>query len=223
MTTTMSYARTSESELEGAAAGTPYSMTLKNESAGDYTFYVFQKMPNQDTANIFSLAWFASPFTIVHGNQISFHWTVDYDIVWGATGTLLPGVTFNASGKVPASPAGDNTSDFSVAPGPHLTAPTQGQPGGSLVIDDSPDTPSNVYSVGIGMSGVGSFAVQAGPNLTHTFTPTPTYWIGAGSNVQVGRVLEITTNNPTTEVTYPANVYDVTYALNDKNIWVKSN
>ncbi|MDN5797355.1 MAG: hypothetical protein L0H79_16585 [Intrasporangium sp.] len=208
------------SYVSEAAAGTPYSLTLKNESASDYTLYVFQKTPDQETANIFSLAWFASPFVIVAGNQIQFDWSIDYSFVWGATGHLVPGVTFQASGVTDADPAGANTTGFSVAPGPHLTAATQGDPAGSLVISDSSDVPNDRFSVGIGMSGAGTFAVQAGPNLTHTFTPTPTYWIGAGSNISIGKVLEITTNNPVAQVTFPPNVYDLTYVLDQSNEWV---
>src|SRR4051794_5445828 len=192
--------------------GTPYSLKLKNESSNNFTFYVFQQTPNQDTANMFSLAWFASPFVIVPTAEIQFNWSIVYDLVWGATGKLVPGVTFVAGEGVAADPNGANTATFGVNPGPNLTTPaTQGQPAGSLVINDSADVSNNTFSVGIGMSGVGTFAVQAGANLTHTFTPTPTYWVGAGSNISVGTVLEITTNNPVAQVTFPDNVYDLTY------------
>lgn len=199
-------------------AGTPYSLTLKNESASPYTFYVFQKTPNQ-SKNVFSLAWFASPFTMVPGNQIRFEWSIVYNFVWGATGDLVPGVTFDAGGAIGADPDGTNTTTFDVDPGPSLSKAVKGDPAGSLVISDSDTVPNGKFSVGIGMSGAGTFVVQAGPNLTHTFTPTPTYWIGAGSNISVGKVLEITTNNPISQVTFPANEYKLTYALNTSNTW----
>ena len=204
------------------ADGTNYSLTLKNESAAAWTFYVFQKAP-QASPNIFSLAWFASPFTIVQGNQITFQWQIDYNFVWSSTRTLAPGVIFNASGVQPASPSGANTTQFTTSPGPHLTTPAQGQPSGSLVINDQSNVPNNQYSVGVGMSGNGTYAVQAGPNLTHTFTPTPNYWIGAGTNIQVGQVMEITTSNPVEQVEFPPNVFNLTYELNQSNLWVLSN
>ncbi len=201
------------------SSGTPYSLTLKNESQQAYTFYVFQKAPDQESQNIFSLAWFASPFKIVPDNQIQFHWTIDYNMVWGATGALVPGVDFVASGHVDADPRSANTCGFTVDPGPHLTTPAEGSPAGTLIINDDNNVPAGVYSVGIGMSGAGTFAVQAGPNLTHKFTPTPTYWIGAGNNIQVGKVLDIVTSNPVSEVSYPHNIYDLSYTLNDQNKW----
>lgn len=204
------------------AAGTPYSLTLKNESTSPYTFYVFQKTPDQETKDIFSLAWFASPFTIVPNNQIQFEWSIVYNFVWGATGSLMPGVTFNAGGAIAADPAGANTTGFGVDPGPSLSTAAKGNPAGSLVVSDSGTVPNGTFSVGIGMSGAGTFAVQAGPNLTHTFTPTPTYWIGAGSNIRVGKVLEITTNNPVAQVSFPPNQYQLTYALNSSNLWEAS-
>lgn len=201
------------------AAGTPYSLTLKNESASPYTFYVFQKTPDQETKNIFSLAWFASPFTIVPNNHIRFEWNIVYNFVWGATGSLVPGVTFDAGGAIAADPSGANTTGFDVEPGPSLSKAAKGNPAGSLMISDSGAVPNDDFSVGIGMSGAGTFAVQAGPNLTHAFTPTPKYWIGAGSNISAGKVLEITTNNPVVEVTFPRNEYKLTYALNSANEW----
>lgn len=214
MTLQLSYA-------DARLAGTPYSLTLKNASAQAYTFYVFQKEPDQNAANVFSLAWFASPFAMVPGNQITFRWTIDYNFVWGATGTLMPGVTFHASGTVDADPAGNNTTDFTIDPGPHLSKPSKGKPAGSLVIQDGDGVPNGTFSVGIGMSGAGTFAVQAGPNLNHVFTPTPTYYIGAGQNVHVGDVLDIVTSNPVEKVEYGRNIYDVDYTLQDDNKWHK--
>lgn len=215
MTLQISYA-------DARLAGTSYSLTLKNESAQHYTFYVFQKDPDQASADIFSLAWFASPFAIVPGNQIKFNWTIDYNFVWGATGTLMPGVTFHASGLVDADPAGSNKTNFTIDPGPHLTDPTKGEPSGSLVIKDGPEVPNNAFSVGIGMSGAGTFAVQAGPNLTHAFTPTPTYYIGAGQNVHVGDVLDIVTSNPVAQVKFGHGEYNESYTLKSDNKWQKS-
>lgn len=204
------------------AAGNEYSLTLINNSTMSWTFYVYQQMPNQSSANVFSLAWFCSPFTIMPGNQITFQWTIDYTFVWGATGQLIPGVTFHASGQEPANLVNANTTTFSNAPGPHLSVPAAGQPQGSLVITDASDVPNNVYSVGIGMGSAGTFVTSAGSNLTHTFTPTPTYWIAAGTNVQIGTVLNIATITQNLQVTFPVNVYSVTCTLGPNNIWTQS-
>lgn len=198
--------------------GTPYALTLKNESSEAWTFYVYQKPPAL-TNDVFSLAWFASPFVIMPGNQIVFTWDLSYNFIWGDTGTIIPGVTFSAGGTVDADPAGNNTTTFSTQPGPNLSPAVQAPPSGSLVINDSNDVPNNEFSVGIGMSGTGTFAVQAGANLTHIFTPTPSYWVAAGQNVQVGTVLNIQTITTTGEAVFPVNTFNATGTLDQSNTW----
>ncbi|WP_208296908.1 hypothetical protein [Massilia sp. CCM 8734] len=224
--TTISYVKSNKSLVaKGAAAlgaGTPYSLTLVNESGTPFTFYVYQQMPNQASENVFSLAWFCSPYNIGQGNQITFQWDIEYGFVWGSSGIIQPGVTFNAGGDIPANPQSNNCTTFSNSQtlGPNLSAAQAGQPQGSLVISDASNVASNQFSVGVSMSGAGTFVTNAGPNLTHTFTPTPTYWIAAGSNVHVGTVMDITTVNQNAQVIFPPNVYALTYTLNASNQWV---
>ena len=222
MTLTLTYASPKNLEASSAEsdvlAGTKYSLKLINNAAQPWTFYVYQKMPAQ-VADVFSLAWFASPYKIVVGNFITFRWEINYNFVWGDTGTIIPGVTFDAGGTQSASPADDNTTIFSLNPGPHLSAPIPGDPKGSLVIQDGDDVPNNRYSVGIGMSGTGTYVVQAGTGLRHTFTPTPSYWVAAGANVQIGTVLNIQTITQTAEAKYGNQVFDLVGTLNDNNKW----
>ncbi len=228
--TILSYLSQSQSSLTNAhganeigaitAAGraTSYSLTMVNRSGGNWTFYVYQKLP-QPQPNIFSLAWFASPFVIVDGSLIKFEWEINYNFVWSATGSVRPGVQFEASGVEDCDPNGNNTTEFSVNPGPHLTTPVRGQPSGSLVIKDAPIVPNQTYSVGIGMSGQGTYVVQAGANLSHIFSPTPTYWIAAGQNVKVGQVLNIDTITQTAEVKFPVNEFRKVATLHEDNTW----
>jgi hypothetical protein len=224
--TIISYVKSKDLRLQEAAAlsatadATPYTLVLKNNSASPWTFYVYQQVPNQASANVFSLAWFCSPFVITQGNQISFQWSIEYGFVWGATGTVMPGVVFNAGGGQPANLQSANTTNFSTQPGPNLSVPVAGNPQGSLVISDASNVPNNTFSVGISMGSAGTFVTNAGPNLLHTFTPTPTYWVAAGSNVQVGTILDITTVTQNLQVIFPVNVYTVTYSLNQSNQWV---
>lgn len=201
-----------------AAAGTPYQLKLVNQSAQPWTFYVYQKLPDQ-VADVFSLAWFASPYKISVGDSIKFKWEITYNFVWSDSGVLIPGVTFDAGGTKDADPNGENTTTFSLDPGPNLSVPVKGNPKGSLVISDADDVPNNKFSVGIGMSGTGTYAVQAGTNLTHTFTPTPSYWIAAGANVQIGTVLNIQTIAKTAEAKFPAAVYSLVGTLGENNKW----
>ena len=222
----ISYARREVSRSERAAQksklaadlGTQYSLSLINQSAQSWIFYVYQKLP-APVADVFSLAWFASPFKIRVGVQIRFTWEIEYNFVWSETGILVPGVDFFASGAKDCDPDGPNTTEFSLSPGPGLSVPVQGPPSGSLVIDDAADVPNSRFSVGIGMSGTGTYAVQAGTNLKHVFTPTPNYWVAAGVNERIGSVLNINTIITTKEVKFPAAVYDLTYILGGDNTW----
>jgi len=197
---------------------TQYSLRMINESGSDWTFYVYQKLPGQ-VKDVFSLAWFASPYVITDGTEITFDWGISYNFVWSDTGLLQAGVHFSANGTKPCSPSGDNTTIFSLAPGPNFSKPTPGLPQGSLVINDSFDVPNDKFSVGIGMSGAGTYAVQAGTNLKHTLTPTPSYWVGAGNNLQVGTVLNIQTVTVTSEVKYDSPILKRVATLNTKNTW----
>jgi hypothetical protein len=204
-------------------SATPYRLTLVNNSGSPWTFYVYQQVPNQQSANVFPLAWFCSPFQIVPGASIPFEWTDDdHTFVWGATGTIQPGVIFSASQVIPANPASANTTTFSVTPGPTLSPAVAGPPQGSLVINDAAAVPSNTFSVGIGMGDAGTFVTAAGPDLLHTFSPTPTYWIAAGTNIQVGTILDITTVTQNLQVIFPANVFALSYTLGPSNQWAPS-
>ncbi len=202
---------------------TPYELTLQNNSAMPWTFYVYQQLPNQESSNVYSLAWFASPYKVAPGTQISFDWSVDHGFVWGATGEVRPGVTFNASDVVQGGLNANNMINFSNTNNtPNFNEPTTGNSPGSLVITGSANVPNNQFAVGISMGGAGTFVTAAGPNLTHSFTPNPTYWIAAGSNVQEGTVLDITTINQNTMVEFPPNTYAMNYSLGQDNLWSRA-
>lgn len=204
---------------EVEAAGHPYSLTLKNQSRMPWIFYVYQKMP-QPSNNFFSLAWLASPLMIPVGDQITFEWEVVYNFVWGETGNISPGATFNASGVIDADPAGANATTFSASPEPNLSGAVKAPPVGSLIISDAGSLPLYVYSVGIGMSGAGIHVVQAGPNLTYQFRPTLNYWIAAGTDEKVGTVLSIQTITHTAEVKFSEGVFSKTMTFNEALQWV---
>jgi hypothetical protein len=202
----------------------PYSVKLINKSASPWIFYAYQQAPNEQSAGMFSLVWFCSPFMMVTNTSITFKWTVDYNFVWGATGAISPGVTFSAGGFIPADPQSANTTNFSLKPGPNLSPAVQGSPPGSLKITDAATVPNNTFLVGIGMGDVGTLVMAAGPNLISVFpSPTPpNYWIAAGANVQVGTILDVTKITPSLQVIFPINVYAVTCTLGADNKWTQS-
>ncbi|RKH07900.1 protein rhiA [Corallococcus carmarthensis] len=204
--------------VKSANDGTTYSLTMVNQSAQPWIFYVYQTFPQQ-TSDIFSLAWLASPYKIVPKAQITFKWQVNYTFLWAQTGVLQPGVSFVAGMSIDADPAAGDTTQFSVNPGPNLTPAQPGGGLGTLTIYDQSDVPNSQFSVGIGMGDAGTFATQAGTNLKHVFTPTPSYWVAAGIDQKVGTVLDIQTVTQTAPIIYPANVYSLTATLQNDNTW----
>lgn len=205
-------------DLEAAQA---YYLTLKNQSTQDWVFYVYQTMQKQ-TKDMLSLAWFATPYPIAPGDEIEFQWFIAYNFVWGDTGQLKPGITYKARGPRDANPDTLNLTTFgySTSGAPTLTDPSLDSSNkGSLVISDLGNIPNKQFSVGIGMSGVGTFVEQAGPNLKHIFTPTPIYWVAAGTQRKVGDVLDIQTLTQTKSVSFPVGEYALTLTLDESNQW----
>ncbi|WP_021781127.1 hypothetical protein [Myxococcus hansupus] len=209
-------------EMEGVrstAPGTTYYLTMVNKSALPWIFYVYQTFPEQ-TDEIFSLAWLASPYMIVPGAEITFKWEINYSFVWAETGELTPGVSFVAGMSIDADPTAGDTTNFVVQPGPNLTPAKPGNAPGTLTIYDDTLVPKQTFSVGIGMGDAGTFAAQAGANLKHVFTPTPSYWVAAGDDQKVGTVLDIQTVTQTAAAIYPDNTYALTATLQEDNTWL---
>ena len=202
--------------LAASAAGVQYSVQMKNQSNQSWSFVVYQQPP----ANAESLAWFASPFNIGVGSEITFSWNLSYQFVWAATGVLQPGINFSALGMKDCDPTGANTTNFTITNNtPGLSDSVFGSASGTLKIVDGRDVPPNKYSVAVAMSQNGVFAVNAGPNLTHVFTPTPTYWVTAMQNVKEGDVMDINTVTQNTQLKFPPNVYSLTATLQADNTW----
>ena len=207
--------------LEIKMSGEQYHLELVNDSNQEWTFYVYQKAPERTHEKIFSLAWLVSPFKVRVGDHINFDWSIDYQFVWSSSGTLMPGVVFRAGGEKPCKPSGKNHTKFSAPVGkaPGLSDAFKGGDQGTLCIEDGEYVPPDTFSVGIGMSGNGTFVDQAGPNLTHLFTPTPNYWVAAGREVKIGTVLDIQTVTKTDQVIFDHNVYSMKATLTQSNEW----
>lgn len=201
-----------------AGEGTQYELVCLNQSPVPWVFYVYQKMPTQPS-DIFSLAWFASPIRIDTGAGITFRWTIDYSFVWGVSGPVQPGVTYDAYQSKPCSPNGNNLTTFSVENNtPSLADPTTGGEEGSLTINQASNVPNLTYATGIGMSGTGTFVQQALANAPQTYTPEPEYYIAAANQMQVGVVLARTVTG-SAKVTFPKNVFTMYATLNDQQQW----
>lgn len=197
---------------------TQYSLTCVNNSNLIGSFAVFQKAPPVTMpGNIFSLAWFARP---AHpGSSVTFTWSVDYCFVWSETGVLQPGINFSASQIVSADPERDNLVQLTVDQygASYFNDPNVAGASGSLTIQQLSGVVPNRTSVGVGMSGAGTFVVQAAPNMTAVFTPHPNYWVLFG-NYQTGDVMDIEDLTGAQEVTYGGSLTTRTATLGLNNL-----
>ena len=198
---------------------TQYSLTLKNNSSSRGSFAVFQQPPPAHalSGTVFSLAWLTRP--VDSGTQATFQWTEDHSFVASETGVLKPGVVIAAPETVAADPAGQNfirlTADSS---GAACFAPSDACGSvGSLTIEQGADVVPDRTAVGVGMSGAGTFVVQAKPNTTMVFTPHPNYWVTFG-DFQPGQVMDIDNVTGAVEVTFPGATTSRTVTLQPNNI-----
>lgn len=197
---------------------TQYSLTCVNNSNLPGSFAVFQKAPPTTMpGNVFSLAWFARP---AHpGTSVTFQWGVDYSFVWSETGILRPGINFNASQAIPADPDRQNFVQLTVdgVGASYFATPSSAGSSGSLTIQQLSSVVPNRTSVGVGMSGSGTFAIQAAPNMTAVFTPHPNYWVIFG-NFKTGDVMDIEDVTSAQEVTFGGSLASRTAVLDLSNI-----
>jgi len=197
---------------------TQYSLTCVNNSTMSGSFAVFQKAPPLTVpGNVFSLAWFARP--TAPGSQVTFQWTVDYSFVWSETGILKPGINFAASQVLAADPNGQNLVQLTVDAYGASTFANQSSAGavGSLTVQQLSNVVPNRTSVGVGMSGSGTFAIQAAPNMTAVFTPHPNYWVLFG-NYTTGDVMDIEDVSGSVEATYGGSLTTRTAVMGLDNI-----
>lgn len=182
---------------------TTYSLTCINKTQQMHgSFAVFQKAPPITVpANVFSLAWLARP--TAPGTEVTFEWSLDYCFVWSESGILKPGVNFKASQTLAADPYGKNNVQLTVDD--YGASMFDGQDGsgadGSLTIKQLSGVVPGRTSVGIGMSGSGTYVIQAAPNMTAVFTPHPNYWVAFG-NFRQGDVVDIEDVSGVAEITY---------------------
>jgi rhizosphere induced protein len=202
---------------------TQYSLTVTNNSTQFQDIVVYQKAVDLGVPNALSLAWLTAP---AHpGTTVTFTWDLNYNFVWSQTGTLRPGVTFQAAQTLPADPENPELNQiqfgyprnaFTFVDGSAMGTPQLG----SLYIRTLPDVPAETASVGIGMSNSGTFVVEAGPNLNSVFTPHPSYWVAAGTFTP-GQVLDVEEMTNEQEVVYES-TFSQEIVLGSNNLWASA-
>lgn len=203
---------------ETDSAGQTYTVNFINNSSNPGYAYMFQSNPGANLQGVLALAWFT--YGLNSGSQATFQWEVDYNMFWSTTGVLAGGVNVIASQSMDCTLQNNNEigltyNSFGFTFQDQTTSTT---PGISFIEDNT--IPANTASVGIGMSGAGTFAVQAQPNMTANFNPTPTYWLGFSlAPIKQGSVL--ITQNPTgvPQITFPASMFTATVTLSSTNVF----
>jgi hypothetical protein len=190
---------------------------LNNSSRGGYAA-IFQKLPDTYAGNWIPLAWFTKACN--PSTEINFTWSLDYSFVWGETGALKPGIIFKASQTVEADLNMGNqiTLDYNEY-GYLFSEPASfSQAQGKLVINTTGRVPNNKATLGVGMSGNGSFVIQATPNYAFEYIPHPTYYIVFGDYVQ-GQVMDSTHFTKAKKIVFDNNEYTKSVTLNSDNTW----
>jgi hypothetical protein len=193
---------------------------VTNNSTQFQDLCIYQKPVDLGVPNAMSLAWLTAPAW--PGTTVTFDWTLNYSFVWSQTGSLKPGVTFQAQQNQAADPD-DLTANqvifdyrngaFTFVPGNASGSPQLG----SLYIRELSTIPIGTATVGIGMSNSGVFAVQAEPNMNLVFTPNPEYWLTAGTFEQ-GQVLDIEQITNEAQVGFDA-TFNMVAVLSSANTW----
>ena len=140
--------------------------------------------------------------------------------MWSATGEVKPGIRFRGNGLKECDPQDKNQVSFTFTNDtPKLSDPISGGTQGSLTISEGENIPPKTFAVGVGMSGNGTYVVNAGPNLEHQFTPEPAYYVAAIEEVVEGQVMDLKTIALAGELKFPPNVYNLTATLKEDNTW----
>jgi hypothetical protein len=208
--------------MASSNAGVQYTLTFLNNSTLSADFCLFQQDPDLGVSDALPLAWFTKYVLSGQGQQAVFYWSINYSFVWGQTGQLIPGVTFNASQILPADLSTSNQVTLNQVSGAYeFIDQTAGSRNGELYITENGTIQLDTVSVGIGMSGSGTFAVQGEPNMNLVFTPHPQYWCAFGTFTP-GEVLDVEEITNTAQISYPPNTYAMYAILNQDNTWTIS-
>jgi len=195
-----------------------YQRTVVNNSPNVTNIVLYQTSPDTTIPNLLSLAWFSkfsSPTS-----TLTFQWDQSYQLMWAQTGTLVPGIVFDAGQVLDTNPVPGENSALLTAPNDDFQFAAGGAqvPAGSIGLTMDGTIPLNTASYALGQTQQPVFAAQAQPNINAVFTPHPVYWLTFGQ-YQQGEALdpEQITNN--IQIQFPSGVTSMTATLNADNTW----
>ena len=185
----------------------------------------FQRNPGAGATEVMSLAWLLQPIASLGPNgpnaMISFGWQTTPCFIWGETGPLKPGITFGPSqvANVDINGTEYNKITLGYRGFYEFVGQDMGGEPGTLSIAESREIPANMLaSVGIGMSGTGTFIAQATAGANLVFSGQPEYWLAAG-NFSKGEVLAAGAISNSVQVVFPQGVFQMEATLNADSTW----
>jgi hypothetical protein len=173
-----------------SAARTTFELAFANHSRVSRTACVFQTDSCVSMEDVRPLAWLvqgAAPTT-----EITFTWTLEYAFSCAHTGSLsTPGATFLPMQIWPANLTTTNEVTLLRWRETHMMlSQRRGPIPGALSIFVDRSVPPDEASVGIAVSRLPAYAIQAFPNTTITLVPrTPVFRIATGDFI-AGQVLD---------------------------------
>ncbi len=194
-----------------------FTINFANNTNAAGNFCIFQRNPSLQSPNDFTLAWrveHAGPHT-----KLPISWNTEFYFFWAKPGTLMPGVIFNAGEAIPTSLTENNAITLTKLDGNYkFIGQKNGNQQGVLSVVCDNTMPLNQASVGIGMSGAGTFAVQAQPNMNFVFSPNTQYWIAFG-DFQQGQVLDTAGIDNPVQIVFPNAIFSMNATLNADRTW----
>ena len=203
-----------------------YRLSVSNYSSSFEQFAVYQNDPDLGVPNAMSLAWFvqgANP-----GQTLYFEWSIDYSVMWSASGLTGGAVKFRIAQEVPVDPQDVNRNGVELiqANGVPMLQPAPLSVGtprtGSIYVNEMSNLPDAAGMVGLAIGGRPAYAAPAAPNRLEVFSPTPNYWITAGT-FEEGVALdveEITARSQ--QVVFDNGIYDLSVNFDRSREWTVS-
>ena len=207
--------------------GTQYTMNFINNSVNAWNFCCYQKDPGILAQGAFSAAWFVAQ-TVHPTTQVKFRWTIEYGLSWAQSGTVGPGIIYDASQKWPVTYA-ENTVTLTKSGGSYTfeNQKEQEPTNAFQIVQNDTVVPQDGVGVGISMvvqgsgaSGLNTIYVQAAqPSITTQFYVTPKYYVVFAQNIQASEILDVQNMTNTVEIPYASGVTSMVATLDSQNQW----
>jgi hypothetical protein len=210
----ISYINNHTSSIENTLG---YSVKCTNKSSENKYIYIFQRTENQ-TSVIASLVWVATKYKVPQDGDFTFEWQDEFSYFWQGYGSVQPKVVFEAQGSKGASPETEIT--FLIQDSTPIFEDVKQCDISGMRVTCKYNIPENQFGVGIGMSNVATFLVQAIADKKQEFGVNPIYWIACSDNIKTGMVLSESSKDPKAKIVFPNNTFDLEITYEDGQFYM---